>query len=190
MTEQKAITVMLEAAKAGDPHAAEELFDAVYGELRTIAKSHRRRWQGNETLNTTALIHEAFIKLAGQEGQDWQNRTHFYATAAKAMRHILVNYAERQKAAKRGGGAAELPLDGILVASEGVAEEALALHQALESLEQEKPRLCQIVECRFFGGMSIEETAEALSISPATVKREWNLASAWLYRTLHGDASD
>jgi RNA polymerase sigma factor (TIGR02999 family) len=180
------ITTRLQAAGRGDARALDDLFQVVYGELRSIARAHRRRWVGDHTLNTTALIHEAYLKLAGRDA--WEGRAHFYATAAKAMRQILVNYAERRRAAKRGGGAEELPLDGIVVATDDAAEDALALHEALQRLEAEKPRWCRVIECRFFGGMTIEETAEALGVSPATVKREWRLAGAWLYAALHPDA--
>lgn len=176
------ITALLKGATEGDQAAADRLFQVIYEELRIIAKSHRRRWIGNETLNTTALIHEAFVKLDGQA--HWNSRTHFYATAAKAMRHILVNYAEKKRAGKRGGGVADLPLDEILVVGDEAVDDALELHQALEQLENDRPRWCRIVECRFFGGMSIEETAQALEISPATVGREWRLASAWLFQRL------
>lgn len=181
------ITALLKASGQGDREATDKLFKVIYSELRTIAKSNRRRWVGNETLNTTALINEAFVKLNGEK--EWANRTHFYATAAKAMRHILVSYAEQKNATKRGGGVADLPLENILVATDEAVEDALSLHQVLERMEQTKPRWCQIVECRFFGGMSIDDTASALKISPATVGREWRLASAWLYETMH-DSDD
>lgn len=182
------ITALLRGATDGDQAAADRLFSLIYDELRIIAKSHRRRWVGNETLNTTALIHEAFVKLDGQD--HWNSRTHFYATAAKAMRHILVNYAEKKRAGKRGGGVPDLPLDEVLLVSDEAADDALELHQVLEELEKDRPRWCRIVECRFFGGMSIEETAHALDISPATVGREWRLASAWLFQRLGNKSVD
>jgi len=179
------ITALLHASGQGDREAADKLFGLVYAELRAIAKSKRQRWFGNETLNTTALINEAFLRLDGR--QDWSSRTHFYATAAKAMRQILVNYAEQKNAGKRGGGIPDLPLENVLVSSDDAVEDALSMHQALERLEAHKPRWCRIVECRFFGGMSIDETANALGISAATVGREWALASAWLYDTMRDD---
>lgn len=175
---------MLQAAKGGDSSAAQGAFQAVYGELRKIARSHRRRWQGNHTLNTTALINEAYLKLASHDGEPWSSRTHFYATAAKAMRQILVNYAERQSAVKRGGDSPHVSLEDITPAAEGTNEEVLALNQALEAFGEENSRGVRVVECRFFGGLSIEGTAEALNISPATVKREWKLATAWLYQRM------
>lgn len=182
---EQGITELLHASGRGDREAADKLFQVVYTELRTIAKSNRRRWVGNETLNTTALINEAFIKLDGQN--NWASRTHFYATAAKAMRQILLNYAEQKKTGKRGGGIPDLPLESVLVATDGAVEDALSLHQALERMEAHKPRWCSIVECRFFGGMSIDETARALGVSAATVGREWALASAWLSETMQDD---
>ena len=181
------LTTLLHAAGAGDAKAADALFRLVYDELRVIARAHRRRWVGNETLNTTVLIHEAYLKLAGRES--YEDRVHFYATAAKAMRQILVNYAERRRTAKRGGGEADVPIDEVVIPTDEAADEMLALHQALERLEQEKPRWCRVVECRFFAGLTVEETAEAVGTSPATVKREWRLASAWLYQALHPDGS-
>ncbi len=179
------ITQLLEAASRGSSAASEELFQVVYRELRHIARAQRRQWIGNNTLNTTALIHEAYLKLNSK--RDWGSRTHYYATAAKAMRHLLVNYAERRAAAKRGGGTTTLSLDDVLVPTEDAAAEALTMHQVLERLERDRPRWCQIIECRFFGGMSIAETAAALDISTATVSRDWQLASAWLRRELQAE---
>jgi RNA polymerase sigma factor (TIGR02999 family) len=180
------ITRLLLAARDGDAGATESLFNAVYAELKVLAGSNRRRWRGNFTLNTTALIHEAFIKLAGSEAADFANRTHFYATASKAMRQVLVNYAERQRTTKRGGDALRVTLDESVFATQASADELLHVHQALAELERLHPRRSRIVECRVFGGMSVEEVAEALAISPATVKREWQLATAWLYAALQG----
>ena len=182
------ITALLADASDGDAAAADRLFSVIYGELRKIARSHRRRWVGNETLNTTALIHEAFVKLNGP--REWSSRNHFYATAARAMRQILINYAETKRAGKRGSGVPDLALDDVLVATDDAVEEALALHQVLEQLEDQRPRWCRIVECRFFGGMSIDETAAALDISAATVGREWRLASAWLHQHLASDVAE
>lgn len=176
------ITRLLDAARGGDLEASEALFSAVYAELQKLARSHRRRWRGNQTMNTTALIHEAFLKLAGPA--EFANRKHFFATASKAMRQVLVNYAEQQNATKRGGEALRVTLDEATLASEVSADELLDLHRLLAALEIENPRRCQIVECRVFGGMTVEEVAEALSISPATVKREWQVASAQIYREL------
>lgn len=181
---QHSITVLLEAVRSGDRLATDELFGAVYEELRTLARSNRRRWVGNQTMNTTALIHEAYIKMSGQERPGWQNRIHFYATASHAMRQILVNYSESANAAKRGGGEKPLPLDDSMVISESTAEELLQLTEHLIPLERDNPRRCRVVECRVFGGMSVPETAAALGISPATVKREWQIAAALLRRNM------
>lgn len=178
------ITMLLDAARRGERAATGELFSQVYAELKKLARAQRRRWHGNDTLNTTALIHEAFVKLSRHEAQSYQNRTHFYATASKAMRHILVNYATEQNALKRGGEAIRVPLEDGYIDTNASAEELLGLDQLLERLEAENPRRCQVVECRVFGGMSIEETAEALGVSVATVKRDWQISRAWLYREL------
>lgn len=183
----ESITVLLSAARDGREGAGERLFTAVYDELRVLARSNRRRWRGNETMNTTALIHEAFLKLSGSEKLDWKNRTHFYATASKAMRQILINYATHANAAKRGGKAPDLPADEVPLISQSTAEDLLLLTQLLEPLEKDSPRRCRVVECRVFGGMGVEETAAALGISPSTVKREWQIASAWLRLQMQAD---
>jgi RNA polymerase sigma factor (TIGR02999 family) len=178
------VTRVLQAVRGGDPHAAGELFRAVYDELHRIASGQRRRWDGNETLNTTALVHEAYLKLVRQEEADWESRAHFFAVAARAMRQILINYAERQVAAKRGGGAVHVSLtDGMTMAPEA-AEELLALHEALGRLATVHERSSRVVECRFFGGFGIRDTAETLGVSAATVERDWAFASAWLRREM------
>lgn len=184
-------TQILRAAREGDRGAVDALFCTLYEQLHTVARQQRRRWEGDDTLNTTALIHEAYLKLVDQERADWRDRAHFYATAATAMRHILVNYAERQRAAKRGGGSTHVPLSETAHAIGGpnpvpaeTAAEVLALHDALERLEEMSERQCRVVECRFFAGLPISETATALGVSSATVKRDWAAASAWLHREL------
>jgi RNA polymerase sigma factor (TIGR02999 family) len=188
---------LLAAAAAGDKAAFDRVYGILYEELSVLARAQRRRWQGNDTLSTTVLVHEAYIKLAGSIGRDspggdddrgarWEGRRHFFALAAQAMRQVLVNYAEGQLSAKRGGGAERVPLDlvGDEAPAPGSAEDILALNEALQRLEARDPRQARIVECRFFAGLSIPETAEVLDISPATVKREWQAASAWLYQEL------
>ncbi|HEX7118335.1 MAG TPA: ECF-type sigma factor [Longimicrobiales bacterium] len=196
-TARRDLTALLAAAASGDREAFDRAYSLVYRELHRLARAQRRRWNGDDTLDTTALVHEAYLRLAAWSPEHWGGRAHFFAVAGRAMRQILVNYAERRRAAKRGGGRVA-PLDAVAdefapIAPE-VADEVLALHEALERLERLDPRQCRIVECRFFAGLSIEETAEALGISPATVKRDWSLASAWLYRALtdddRGDADD
>lgn len=183
------LTVLLKGAAGGDGTALDRVFSRVYGELVQIARSQRSRWQGNETLNTTALVHEAYLKLRGQDALRVESRVHFFAVAARAMRQILVNYAQRQRAAKRGGEHARVPLAEELVpafnpVSPDAAAEFLELNDALERLERLDPRQVRVVECRFFVGLSIAETSHALEVSTATVKRDWVLASAWLHREL------
>lgn len=188
MAEPK-ITRLLDAARGGDVAATEALFNAVYQELKGLARSTRRRWRGNATMNTTALIHEVFIKMARGADASFSNRTHFFATASKAMRQVLVNYAKQQKATKRGGDALRVTLDDSVFATQASADELLHVHQLLVELSEDHPRRSQIVECRVFGGMSVEETADALGISTATVKRDWRLATAWLYEHVQANGS-
>ena len=184
------VTEMLASLRAGgDPAAMSELFAVVYDELRVLAKRQRSAWDGNETLDTTALVHEAYLKLAQQPNVMAVSRAQFFALAAHVMRHILSNYARDRNAKKRGGGAAILPLDAVLdLAPAGLTAERtdvlIALDDALTRLEALSSRQGRVVECRFYAGMSIPETAAALDISPATVKREWALAQMWLYREL------
>jgi RNA polymerase sigma factor (TIGR02999 family) len=178
------LTAVIQAVSRGDHHAADELFRRVYDELHNLASGQRRRWGGNDTLNTTALVHEAYLKLVRQDGATWSDRSHFFAVAAKAMRHILINYAERQVAAKRGGGAVHLPLSDADLVTPEAAEELLALDDALSALAAVHERSCRVVECRFFGGFTIQQTADALAVSAATVQRDWSFASAWLRREL------
>lgn len=182
---------LLQELQAGDRRAFDRLFPLVYDELRHLAEHQRRRWEGDDSLNTTALVHEAYLRLAGQSAPAWESQPHFLAVAAKAMRHILVDYAKRRQAAKRGGGLRRVPLAEIEAAlrgngdaSEAGADALMALDDALRRLEAHDPRQSQIVECRFFGGMPINETAFVLGVSPATVKRGWALAQAWLHREL------
>ena len=179
------ITVLLKAAQDGDKAASDRLFEAVYDELRLLAGSHRRRWHGNATMSTTALINELFLKLATDGAREYANRTHFFATASKAMRHVLVNYAREQRRVKRGGDALQVTFDDVRVAAEISAQELLDLEAVLERLEARNPRQCRVVECRVFSGMSVEETAEALGISTATAKRDWRAATAQIYRVLN-----
>jgi RNA polymerase sigma factor (TIGR02999 family) len=178
------ITELLNAAGRGDRDALERLYSSVYEELHRIAEAERRRWSGNDTLNVTDVLHEACLRLLGQREPGWEGRGHFFSAAARAMRHILVDYAKRQQAQKRGGGARPVTLDGHALVAPQDAEQLLALHSALERLEAHHPRRSRVVECRFFAGLPVEATAEALGISPATVKREWALARVWLYEEM------
>jgi RNA polymerase sigma factor (TIGR02999 family) len=178
-----------DAARGPGVAQLDEIFAAAYDDLRALASAQRRRWRGNETLNTTALVHEVYLKLARQE-TPLLNPACLLAVAARAMRHVLVNYAEAQQAARRGGSAERVPLALLGAAVEdsagglATAEEVLVLNEALERLGALSARQRDVVDCRFFGGVSVEETAEALGISSATVKRDWRLARAWLYQQL------
>ena len=186
---QATVTRLLGDLRAGNRAAFDRLFPLVYGELLDLARAQRHLWHGDHTLNATALVHEAYLKLVDRERVDWRSRGHFGAVAAKAMRHILIDHARRQKAQKRGGDYIMVSLD----ASEQVEQSAwtgervtdlLALNEALERLERVSERQARIVEMRFFGGLANEEIAEAIDISLATVKRGWALAQAWLYREI------
>jgi len=187
---QETISRLLRDVGAGDREAFDRLVPLVYDELREVARRQRRRWQGDDTLGTTALIHEAYLRLAGQSGTGWTSLPHFHAVASRAVRQVLLDYAKGQHAAKRGGALHRVPLEEIeeaLEAHDGLedhAEALLAVEEALVRLEREDPPLARLVECRFHAGLTIEDTAEALGISPATVKRSWVLAQAWLYRDL------
>jgi RNA polymerase sigma factor (TIGR02999 family) len=178
------VTVLLQQAAEGDRQALDSLFDSIYGELKRLARIQRSRWTGDETLNTTALVHEAYFKLVGASPSSWNDRAHFFAVASRAMRQILVGYAERRIAAKRGGGAEMVPFDVANPVAPEVAEDILAMHEALDRLAELEERQSRVVEYRFFAGMSVRETAELLALSPATVKRDWAVASAWLRREM------
>jgi RNA polymerase sigma factor (TIGR02999 family) len=188
---QQTVSRLLHQLNAGDRRAFDALLPLVYGELRVLAERQRRRWEGDDTLNATALVHEAYLRLVDQSRPEWSNRAHFLAVAATAMRQVLLDYAKRRQADKREGRRQRIPLEELengLRGGEGAAdvrpEAILALDESLERLARHDARKSRIVECRFFGGMSIEDTAEALGMSPATVKRGWAMARAWLYRDL------
>jgi RNA polymerase sigma-70 factor, ECF subfamily len=168
--------------------AVDRLFPVLYQELKRIARRQRRRERWDHTLNTTGLVHEAYVKLLGLDRLSWQNRAHFLAVAAQAMRRVLVDYAVAKQAQKRDGHRERVSLDEEMLQVERPVEELIAIDTQLTRLEGLNPRLARVVECRFFSGMSIEETALALSSSPATVKRDWRLARSWLHRELAGDA--
>jgi len=178
------VTRLLSAWTGGDEHALEELMPLVYHELRRIAQHHFIGQPPGHTLQPTALIHEAFLKLIGQGDQGFRNRTHFYAVASMAMRQVLVNHAEARLAKKRGGGAVRISMGDVDVAVEREASDVLALDAALKALEAKDARKSRVVELRYFGGLSIEETADALSVSPVTVERDWQTARAWLAREM------
>lgn len=182
---------LLNELRTGNREAFNELLPLVYDELHRIASRQRQRWQGDETLDTTALIHEAWLKLADHDAPEWENRAHFLGVAATAMRQILIDYARKKCSARRGGAQPHLPLheiEGALLEAERVPNLSddllVALDESLHRLARANERQMRIVECRFFGGMSVEDTAAALGISTATVKRGWSMAQAWLYRDL------
>ena len=185
------ITALLHAHAAGDAAALEQLLPRVYGELRRIARIRLRRERSSHTLAATDLVHEAYLKLLPVERVDWRSRAHFFAIASRAMRNVLVDHAVRRGAAKRGAGAPVLALDdGDAAAAEQPLDDLIALSQALERLEQLDARQARVVECRFFGGLSLDETAAALNTSAATVSRDWTFARAWLHHELAvGNAS-
>lgn len=192
--ERSSVTVLLDEVRRGDPAAPGRLFAIVYDKLRELARIQRRHQPSTQTLNTTALVHEAYLKLFGRGSRDYRDRAHFLAVAATAMRQILIGHARRRSALKRGAGQAPASFEEVERALQSeaavlppAADALLALDRALEQLAKLSPRQCRIVECRFFGGMSIEETATALGISPATVKRDWTMAQAWLHREIEGE---
>ncbi|HEX6051980.1 MAG TPA: sigma-70 family RNA polymerase sigma factor [Gemmatimonadaceae bacterium] len=184
------VTRLLAEVSGGSAAAVDDLFAVLYAELHAMAHRQRRRWQGNDTLQTTALVHEAFLKLVDHERIAIGSRGHFLAVASRAMRHILCNYARDRRAQKRGGaiGHVELSESNDAPASDASAEPAevlVALDEALRRLEHVDARQGKVVECRFFGGLTIEETATALGVSPRTVKRDWVMAQAWLHREMN-----
>jgi RNA polymerase sigma factor (TIGR02999 family) len=174
------VTVLLQRVEAGDNEAANQLVPLVYRELRQMAGAYLRHERPNHTLQPTALVNEAYLKLVDQKSFPWKNRSHFFGVAAQLMRHILVDYARSYRAEKRGGGAGNLSLDEAMIASPENARDVLLLDETLSRLSAVDPQLVSVVEMRVFGGLSIQETSVALGISPATVKRNWNMAKAWL----------
>jgi len=178
---------ILEQAREGDPAAADQLIQAVYAELRELTRRMMRRERAEHTLQPTALVHEAWLKLVGQRDVDWRNRAHFVAVAAQVIRRILIDHARNRASAKRGGSVDRVQFDENLAATFGASVDILALHDALELMARTHPRHAQIVESRFFGGLTIEETAASLGVSTATVERQWRFARAWLYKALCAD---
>ena len=197
---QQPVTQLLAQWRDGDERAFAQLSALMYEELRQLAQRHLQRERSNHTMQKTALVNEAFVRLVGQQSVDWQSRAHFIGLASKLMRRVLVDYARARLADKRGGGVGVLSLDEMAAPEADEApdttptalqhldahtqEEVSAIDQALVRLEQIDPRQAQIVEMRYFGGLTVEQTAEAIGISEATVKREWTLARAWLRREL------
>lgn len=189
MTPPPDVTRLLLDAGAGADGARDRLLGAIYHELRTLAQARLRHERDDHTLSTTALVHEAYLRLVDVTQVEWVDRSHFYAVAAQAMRRILVDWARTRARVKRGGGDVPLSLDalgddGFEAPAEERAEAILALDEALDRLAEIDPRKARVVECRYVAGLTIEETAEALDISPTTVKADWTLARAWLHRAL------
>jgi RNA polymerase sigma-70 factor (ECF subfamily) len=184
MSESQEVTVLLAALTRGDDGAASKLIPVVYDELRRLAGSYMRRERADHTLQATALVHEAFLKLVEQRSVNWQSRAHFFGVAAQLMRRILIDHSRGHLRQKRGGEQKKVLLDEVFVFSEQQADEVLAVDDSLNRLARIDPRQARAVELRFFGGLSVEEAAEVLGVSPKTVKRDWNVAKAWLYADL------
>ena len=178
------VTRMLAEMRRGGRRNLDRLLPVAYAELRRLATRQLRGERSDHTLQPTDLVHEVYLKLGSLEHVDWQNGTHFFATCAQAMRRVLVDHAVRRQASKRGGKRERVPLNDEMLIAEAEADDVLALHDALSRLESVSERLARIVECRYFAGLSIDETARALELSPATVKRDWAMARAWLHRDL------
>jgi RNA polymerase sigma-70 factor, ECF subfamily len=186
------VTILLAELTKGNEEAASRLIPLVYAELRRLAASYMRRERSDHTLQPTALVHEAYLKLIQQRSVDWQSRAHFFGIAAQVMRRILVDHARGHLREKRGGGQRPVPMDEALVFAPEQSAELLKLDQALERLTKLDPRQGKIVELRFFGGLTVEQTADLLGISPKTVKRDWSMAKAWLHGELkasHGNTT-
>jgi RNA polymerase sigma-70 factor (ECF subfamily) len=181
---QTGVTELLVHWSEGDQEALNKLIPLVYDELHKLASRYLRRERRDHTLQTTAVVHEAYLKLVNQRDANFENRLHFFAVAAQIMRRILVDYARRHHASKRGGDLYKLSLDEALVTSEEKGADLLALDEALERLAAIDPRQSRVVELRIFAGLTLEETAQALNISPSTVRREWSMAKAWLHRQI------
>jgi RNA polymerase sigma-70 factor (ECF subfamily) len=176
------ITLLLTELQTGNRAAESKLVPLVYDELRRVARRYMRGERADHTLQPTALVHEAYLRLIGQRNAQWQNRAHFFGVAAQLMRRILVDHARAHQAVKRGGSEAKLSLDETLAFTEAKGADLLAVDEALTRLTERDPRQSRIVELRFFGGLTEDEAAEVLGVSTRTVKRDWNVARAWLYK--------
>ena len=183
MSESQEVTLLLSALTNGEDGAASKLIPVVYDELRRLAGSYMRKERVDHTLQATALVHEAFLKLVEQRSVNWQSRAHFFGVSAQLMRRILIDHARGHTRQKRGGEQKKVSLDEAFVFSEQ-ADELLAVDESLNLLAKIDPRQARVVELRFFGGLSVEEAAEVLGISPKTIKRDWSIAKAWLYADL------
>jgi RNA polymerase sigma factor (TIGR02999 family) len=179
------VTQLLGRWSGGDEGALEKLFPLVEPELHRLAHYYMSQERAGHTLQTTAILNEAYLRLVDNSTPTWQNRSHFVAVAAQVMRRIMVDHARKRRSLKRGGGAIKVALDEVALVTEARSEELLALDDALETLAEQDPRKSRIVELRYFGGLTVEETAEFLKLSLRTVEREWTMAKAWLYRALN-----
>ncbi|MFI5246933.1 MAG: sigma-70 family RNA polymerase sigma factor [Nitrospirales bacterium] len=178
------VTELLVGWSQGDQGALDQLLPLVYGELRRLARRSLRHERPNHTLQTTALVHEAYLRLVDQKSANWRNQVQFFAVASQLMRRILVDYARNHDAARRGGGGEKLVLDEAMIVSREKSVDLKALDESLKSLAALDPHQGRVVELRVFGGLTVEETAEVLGVSPRTVKREWSMAKAWLHRQI------
>ena len=181
------LTQILAAASEGDRSAADRLLPLVYDELRVLAAHRMALEPAGQTLEPTALVHEVYLRLIGDGNVEWQNRAHFFAAGARAMRRILVERARHRKSVKGGGGVAKITLFDVADKTHAPQVDLVTLDDALTKLETEDPRACEVVMLRYFGGLGVEETAETVKISPSTVKREWSYAKAWLHREIGGE---
>jgi RNA polymerase sigma-70 factor (ECF subfamily) len=185
-----AITALLAELRKGNKQAEEQLIPLVYKELHRLSRHYMRGEREGHTLQTSALVNEAYMRLAGEHNVDWKNRAHFFGTAAHVMRRILVDHARTRDAQKRGGSAEKVSLENAFVYTDAQSWQVVAVHEALNKLQKWDERQCRIVELRFFAGLNVEETAEAMAISPTTVKREFQMAKAWLYGELNKDMGE
>jgi len=187
---QQEVTRLLSDWSGGDERALEELIPLVEPELRRLAHYYMSGERGGHTLQTTAVLNEAYLRLIDNTKPLWQNRNHFVAVAAQSMRQIMVDHAREHRSLKRGGGALKVTFDEAALVSDARSEELLAMDEALKRLSQQDPTKSRIVELRYFGGLTVRQTAEVLKLAPRTVEREWTLAKAWLYRALRGEEPD
>lgn len=181
------VTELLAEWQQGDAAAFDKLTPLVYDELRRIAHRYVRRERNGHTLQTTELVNEAYARLLGRDRIEWQNRAHFFGFTAQVMRHILIDHARRRQFAKHGGDAQQVSMDNVAVMSQQRAAELVALDEALDELARLDPRKSRVVELRYFGGLSLEQTADALQVSLMTVRRDWRAAKAWLYRRMRNE---
>ncbi len=184
MSDAHSVTKLLEQWNSGDREALDELMPLIYEELRKMAKRYMNQQNPGHTLQTTALIHEAYLRMVKQKEKHFENRAHFFGVAAQAMRHILVDYARARQTARRGGGARPISLEEAALVTQERAAELVAFDDALKELEKLSKRQSRVVELRYFGGLSVEETAAVLEVSPDTVMRDWSMAKTWLHRAL------